>query len=54
MQGRNALWALGTDHGIATQVVVEKQLAAEGLSREELGREEFERRVWEWREQYRA
>jgi valyl-tRNA synthetase len=53
MQGRNALWALGTDHaGIATQVVVEKQLAAEGLSREELGREEFERRVWEWREQY--
>jgi valyl-tRNA synthetase len=53
MQGRNALWALGTDHaGIATQVVVEKQLAAEGLSREELGREEFERRVWEWRELY--
>src|SRR6185503_12300191 len=38
--------------GIATQVVVEKQLAAQGLSREELGREEFERRVWEWREQY--
>jgi valyl-tRNA synthetase len=53
MQGRNALWALGTDHaGIGTQVVVEKQLAAEGLSREELGREEFDRRVWEWREIY--
>jgi valyl-tRNA synthetase len=53
MQGRNTLWALGTDHaGIATQVVVEKQLAAEGLSRDELGREEFEQRVWEWREQY--
>ena len=53
MQGRNTLWALGTDHaGIATQVVVEKQLAQEGLTREELGREEFERRVWQWREKY--
>jgi valyl-tRNA synthetase len=53
MQGCNTLWALGTDHaGIGTQVVVEKQLAAEGLSREELGREEFERRIWEWREIY--
>jgi valyl-tRNA synthetase len=53
MQGRNTLWALGTDHaGIATQVVVEKQLATEGLSREELGREEFESRVWKWRERY--
>jgi valyl-tRNA synthetase len=53
MEGRRALWALGTDHaGIATQVVVERQLAREGTSREELGREEFERRVWEWREQY--
>jgi valyl-tRNA synthetase len=53
MQGRNSLWALGTDHaGIATQVVVEKQLAAEGTSREELGREAFERRVWEWRLKY--
>src|SRR5919198_5228187 len=50
MQGRNTLWALGTDHaGIATQVVVERQLASEGTSREQLGREEFERRVWEWR-----
>jgi valyl-tRNA synthetase len=53
MQGRNTLWALGTDHaGIATQMVVEKQLAQEGLTREELGREEFERRVWEWRDRY--
>jgi valyl-tRNA synthetase len=53
MQGRNSLWALGLDHaGIATQMVVEKQLAAEGSSREELGREQFERRVWEWRERF--
>src|SRR4051812_33531495 len=53
MEGRNTLWALGTDHaGIATQVVVERQLAREGKTREELGRELFERRVWEWREQY--
>jgi valyl-tRNA synthetase len=53
MQGRRTLWALGTDHaGIATQVVVERQLAREGKSREELGREGFEQRVWEWREQY--
>jgi valyl-tRNA synthetase len=53
MQGRNTLWALGTDHaGIATQVVVERQLASEGKTREELGREAFEARVWEWREQY--
>jgi valyl-tRNA synthetase len=53
MQGRNTLWILGTDHaGIATQVVVEKQLAEEGLSREQIGREAFERRVWEWRERY--
>src|SRR5204863_5788325 len=53
MQGRKALWALGTDHaGIATQVVVEKQLAAEGSSREQLGRDEFERRGREWKERY--
>jgi valyl-tRNA synthetase len=53
MQGRNTLWVLGTDHaGIATQVVVEKQLAGEGLNREQIGREAFERRVWEWRERY--
>jgi valyl-tRNA synthetase len=53
MQGRNSLWALGTDHaGIATQVVVERQLASEGKTRAELGRDGFEARVWEWREQY--
>jgi valyl-tRNA synthetase len=53
MQGHQALWALGTDHaGIATQVVVERQLVREGTSREELGREAFDARVWEWREQY--
>jgi valyl-tRNA synthetase len=53
MEGRRALWALGTDHaGIATQMVVERQLVREGTSREELGREAFEKRVWEWREQY--
>ncbi|MFZ0336058.1 MAG: valine--tRNA ligase [Candidatus Acidiferrales bacterium] len=50
MQGRKTLWLPGIDHaGIATQVVVERQLAAEGLKREELGREEFERRVWQWK-----
>ncbi|MGB6483719.1 MAG: valine--tRNA ligase [Candidatus Acidiferrales bacterium] len=50
MQGFKTLWLPGTDHaGIATQVVVERQLAAEGLKREQLGREEFERRVWQWK-----
>jgi valyl-tRNA synthetase len=50
MQGRKTLWLPGMDHaGIATQVVVERQLAAEGLKREQLGREEFERRVWQWK-----
>ena len=53
MQGRNALWILGTDHaGIATQAVVEKELQAQGTSRHEIGREAFVRKVWEWREQY--
>jgi valyl-tRNA synthetase len=53
MQGRNALWILGTDHaGIATQAVVEKELRAEGRSRQELGREEFEKRVSGWKEKY--
>jgi valyl-tRNA synthetase len=53
MQGRNALWILGTDHaGIATQAVVEKELRAQGTSREELGREAFVERVWEWRREY--
>jgi valyl-tRNA synthetase len=51
MQGGKVLWLPGTDHaGIATQVVVERQLADEGTSRQQLGREEFVRRVWDWRE----
>lgn len=49
MQGAETLWLPGTDHaGIATQNVVERQLAQEGLSRDDLGREAFEERVWEW------
>ncbi len=52
MRGRNAVWVPGTDHaGIATQNVVEKQLAEEGLSRHDLGRERFIERVWQWREE---
>jgi valyl-tRNA synthetase len=52
MQGYNALWQPGTDHaGIATQNVVERELAKEGLSRHDLGREAFVERVWAWREQ---
>ena len=50
MQGYDALWLPGTDHaGIATQNVVERQLAAEGLSRHDLGREKFVERVWQWK-----
>src|SRR5262245_41868826 len=46
----NTLWLPGTDHaGIATQMVVERQLAAEGLDRRKLGREKFEERVWKWK-----
>jgi valyl-tRNA synthetase len=53
MRGDNTLWLPGMDHaGIATQMVVERQLATEGLNRKQLGREEFERRVWLWKEQY--
>ncbi len=53
MRGREALWLPGTDHaGIATQNVVEKQLAREGLSRRDLGREKFVGRVWDWKEKY--
>ncbi|MDW8399878.1 MAG: valine--tRNA ligase [Acetobacteraceae bacterium] len=52
MQGRDALWMPGTDHaGIATQMVVERLLAAEGLDRRRLGREAFLARVWEWKAQ---
>ncbi len=50
MQGFDALWQPGTDHaGIATQMVVERLLAAEGTSRKELGREKFLERVWQWK-----
>jgi len=53
MQGMNALWIPGTDHaGIATQNVVEKSIAKEGLSRDQLGREEFIKRVWKWKEEH--
>ena len=52
MQGRNTLWQPGTDHaGIATQMVVERQLGAQGVSRHDLGREKFLEKVWEWKEQ---
>lgn len=53
MQGFEALWVPGTDHaGIATQKVVEKDLAKEGKTRWDLGREEFSNRVWQWKEKY--
>ena len=53
MMGDPALWLPGKDHaGIATQWVVERQLASEGTSREEMGREAFLERVWEWVELY--
>jgi valyl-tRNA synthetase len=52
MQGYNALWMPGTDHaGIATQNVVERQLAQEGRSRSQIGREEFIKRVWQWKKE---
>ena len=52
MSGRNTLWQPGTDHaGIATQMVVERQLNAEGKTRHDLGREDFTRRVWKWKEE---
>ena len=51
MQGDNTLWQCGTDHaGIATQMVVERQLESKGQSRLELGREKFVRAVWDWKE----
>ncbi len=53
MRGEEAVWIPGTDHaGIATQMMVEKQLAAEGTNRKELGREAFLDRVWQWKAQY--
>ena len=51
MRGRAALWQPGTDHaGIATQMVVERQLNAQGVKRSDLSREEFVERVWEWKQ----
>lgn len=51
MRGHNTLWVPGTDHaGIATQIVVERQLQEQGVSRHDLGREAFTRKVWEWKE----
>ncbi len=50
MKGRDALWQPGTDHaGIATQMVVERQMAEEGLNRHDLGRDKFIERVWDWK-----
>ncbi|WP_243294943.1 valine--tRNA ligase [Geothrix mesophila] len=50
-QGFDALWVPGTDHaGIATQMMVERQLKAEGTDRHKLGRDAFEQRIWEWKE----
>jgi valyl-tRNA synthetase len=52
MRGHRTLWLPGMDHaGIATQYVVERQLAKEKLRRQDLGREEFERRVWKWKDE---
>lgn len=51
MKGDNTLWQVGTDHaGIATQMVVERQLNAQGKNRHDLGREDFVKKVWEWKE----
>ncbi len=52
MKGENTLWQPGTDHaGIATQIVVERQLDAQGVSRHELGREKFVEKIWEWKKE---
>ncbi|HET6914422.1 MAG TPA: valine--tRNA ligase [Rhodanobacteraceae bacterium] len=52
MRGQNTLWQVGTDHaGIATQIVVEQQLKATGLTRHDLGRDAFVGRVWQWKEE---
>ena len=52
MLGYNTLWQVGTDHaGIATQMVVERQLEAQGINRHDLGREKFVEKVWEWKEE---
>ena len=52
LQGKDALWVVGTDHaGIATQMVVERQMAAKGEKRTDLTREEFVAKVWDWKEE---
>ena len=52
MLGDNTLWQAGTDHaGIATQMVVERKLTAQGISRTDLGREKFIDQVWDWKSQ---
>src|SRR5213082_62734 len=53
MRGQTTLWLPGTDHaGIATQMMVERQLATENKKRQEMGREKFVERVWEWKREY--
>jgi valyl-tRNA synthetase len=53
MSGKDSMWLPGTDHaGIATQMMVERQLASEGKKRQDIGREAFLERVWQWKEQY--
>ena len=52
MSGSRTLWQMGTDHaGIATQMLVERKLLADGISRHDIGREAFTEKVWEWREE---
>src|SRR3712207_4816087 len=52
MQGKDALWVVGTDHaGIATQMVVERNLASQGVKRTDMSREAFVDHVWEWKAQ---
>ena len=53
MKGERSLWVPGTDHaGIATQMMVERQLASENTTRQQLGREAFAKRVWQWKQEY--
>ncbi|NCD32737.1 MAG: valine--tRNA ligase [Spartobacteria bacterium] len=53
MKGKNVVWVPGTDHaGIATQNVVERKMAKEGLTRDDIGRDKFIENVWEWKEEY--
>ncbi len=55
LEGRSVLWLPGTDHaGISTQVVVEREIAKEGMTRHDLGREAFVDRIWEWKARYGA